>query len=82
MMKREIKNGLRDNIMVQMSMIHTHTAAECADLAMRFERRVNEIRERNQQLKADEPQHWRHRKNSHFSPMTSSSTMGGSVQVN
>ena len=48
MLKRKFENGMRDNIRVQMSMNQTHTVVECADLAMRFERHVNEIRERNQ----------------------------------
>ena len=82
MIKRKFNNWLRDNIWVQMSMIQTHTVAECADLAMWFERRVDEIHERNQQLKDGEPQRRGHRKNFYFSPMTSSDTTGGSVQVN
>ena len=56
MMKTKFKNMLRENIKVQISMIQTHTVAECANLAMQFERRVDEIRERNKQLKDSGPQ--------------------------
>ncbi len=65
-----------------MAMVQTHTVAECVDLAMRFERRVDEIRERNQLQKASGPQRRGFKKGSRFSPMASSGASGGIVHVN
>ena len=38
MVKNRFENGLRNNIKVQLSTVHTTSVAECAELAMAFER--------------------------------------------
>ena len=80
-MKNWFENVLRKNIKVQLSTIHTTTIAKCAELAMAFESRVQDIVIESKQTKSGGPMKQGKKRRIRFSPVACGASLGGTTSV-